>query len=323
MTDLYLIDAPVSKQVDAKNELFIQKIVSKSHPRHFNKDGSLRYNYDKLHYINNHSYIILTCSDHGDFQIIPSNHLKGGACPRCAKTSPDTIDDFIEKSNKIHKGFYDYSESVYKNTRTEIKIKCPKHGYFNQLARTHVLGGGCRACAGNNRLSNDYFITKSITQHGNKYDYSKVDYKSHSHKVTIICPYHGDFKQSPDSHMRGKGCDLCGQENQGWSKSAFKRACQNNNGLARLYVIKCSSDTEVFYKIGITSRPINHRFSGIDAMPYNYKVIYEIIKPCSDIWDLEVEILRAYYSHKYLPKISFGGCTECISSIDGIERYLG
>lgn len=56
------------------------------------------------------------------------------------------------------------------------------------------------------------FIEKAKTIHGNKYDYSKTDYIKSSEKIKIICPEHGMFLQTPNSHLSGKGCKLCGRE---------------------------------------------------------------------------------------------------------------
>lgn len=54
------------------------------------------------------------------------------------------------------------------------------------------------------------FILKAQGTHGNKYDYSKVNYVNSSTKVTITCSIHGDFEQRPASHVYGIGCKLCG-----------------------------------------------------------------------------------------------------------------
>ena len=51
-------------------------------------------------------------------------------------------------------------------------------------------------------------IAKSI--HGDKYDYSKVEYKDSKTKVIIICNKHGEFKQSPNKHLCNRGCPVCG-----------------------------------------------------------------------------------------------------------------
>lgn len=62
------------------------------------------------------------------------------------------------------------------------------------------------------RLTTDLFIEKAIVKHGNKYDYSKVDYKDAHTKVEIICPKHGSFWQEPCYHLWGSGCRACGYE---------------------------------------------------------------------------------------------------------------
>ena len=59
-------------------------------------------------------------------------------------------------------------------------------------------------------MTKENFIIKARKVHGDKYDYSKVVYKNNKTKVCIICPIHGEFWQTPDSHLRGCGCKLCG-----------------------------------------------------------------------------------------------------------------
>lgn len=58
------------------------------------------------------------------------------------------------------------------------------------------------------------FIDKAKSVHGNKYDYRKVDYVKAIIPIIIICLKHGDFFQSPNSHLAGKGCNKCGQESR-------------------------------------------------------------------------------------------------------------
>ena len=62
------------------------------------------------------------------------------------------------------------------------------------------------------------FIEKAKEIHGNKYDYSKVEYKNLRTKVCIICPKHGEFWQIPYSHLKGFGCSKCGHEKTNNSK---------------------------------------------------------------------------------------------------------
>jgi predicted nucleic-acid-binding Zn-ribbon protein len=55
------------------------------------------------------------------------------------------------------------------------------------------------------------FIEKAREIHGDKYDYSKVEYISTRQKVVIICPIHGEFLQLPSGHLTGYKCIKCGQ----------------------------------------------------------------------------------------------------------------
>lgn len=67
---------------------------------------------------------------------------------------------------------------------------------------------GCVYCGGKLKLTNKEIIKKFHEHHGNKYDYSLVNYKNLKTKIKIICPIHGIFEQTPDSH-KSKGCPLC------------------------------------------------------------------------------------------------------------------
>lgn len=60
------------------------------------------------------------------------------------------------------------------------------------------------------RLTTDEFIRKARKVHGDKYDYSKVKYVDAHTKVCITCNEHGDFGQTPNSHLNGSGCPVCG-----------------------------------------------------------------------------------------------------------------
>ena len=53
------------------------------------------------------------------------------------------------------------------------------------------------------------YIQEVKKVHGDKYDYSKVEYINSSTKVCIICPKHGEFWQRPHDHLYGRGCSEC------------------------------------------------------------------------------------------------------------------
>ena len=59
------------------------------------------------------------------------------------------------------------------------------------------------------RKTTEEFIAKAEQIHGARYTYSKVNYIDAKTKVIIICPIHGDFEQTPNNHLSGKGCKNC------------------------------------------------------------------------------------------------------------------
>jgi hypothetical protein len=66
-----------------------------------------------------------------------------------------------------------------------------------------------------NSSTKEEFIEKARRVHGDKFDYSKVNYTNNKTPVIITCPDHGDFLQRPDRHLFGAGCPECGKESNG------------------------------------------------------------------------------------------------------------
>jgi len=125
-----------------------------------------------------------------------------------------TKEEFIVKAKKIHGDKFDYTLVEYVNSKTKVKIVCPEHGIFKQSPNDHLSGYGCRDCqyiktSKLNKFTNETFKMKANEQHNNQYDYSLVDYNGYENKVKIVCPEHGDFKQTPHLHLSGAGCQLC------------------------------------------------------------------------------------------------------------------
>ena len=60
------------------------------------------------------------------------------------------------------------------------------------------------------KLTNNGFIDRAINVHGDRYDYSLVNYINSRTKIDIICPKHGEFSQNPNNHLNRKSkCPLC------------------------------------------------------------------------------------------------------------------
>jgi very-short-patch-repair endonuclease len=132
--------------------------------------------------------------------------------------------DFIERAKKVHGDKFDYSKVEYVNSNTKVCIICPIHGEFWQRPADHIRGVGCRLCYGNEKMTKETFIEKAIMVHGNKYDYSKVEYNGNKTKVCIICPIHGEFWQRPNDHLSGYACPYCGNNLKKTTKQFISEA---------------------------------------------------------------------------------------------------
>lgn len=137
-----------------------------------------------------------------------------------------TTESFIKEAKKIHGDKYDYSKTIYVKAKEKVIITCPKHGDFLQTPNSHLRGNGCPGCKSEStgqrcRSTKEYFISRSKKVHGDKYDYSKVNYIDNKTKVEIICPIHGSFFQFPGNHYR-HGCPHCKGNNISKSKTRSK-----------------------------------------------------------------------------------------------------
>ncbi len=115
------------------------------------------YNYRKVHYVNNHTKVIILCEKHGEFIQVPHAHTRGQGCPKCGGTNKLSKEDFLEKAIKIHGDKYDYSKVYYIDAHKKIKIICKTHGDYTQTPNNHLNRKGCPMCSnsrGENQISN-------------------------------------------------------------------------------------------------------------------------------------------------------------------------
>ncbi len=169
-----------------------------------------KYDYSSSNYLGANIKLKIICLLHGEFEQTPYNHVrKKQGCPKCSGNILLTTKIFIERAVLKHNNKYDYSLVNYINGDSKVKIICPSHGIFEQKAYNHLRGDGCLSCTGFKQLTNEDFIQKSIIIHGNKYDYSLVNYINQNTKVKIICPNHGEFLQNPNNHLNNNGCPIC------------------------------------------------------------------------------------------------------------------
>jgi len=121
-----------------------------------------------------------------------------------------------------------YYKFVYNGGKEKSIIICPVHGEFEMTPNAHLRGQGCPICgieatADKLRGNKEDFIKKAQEIHGDKYDYSKVNYVNYKTKVEIICKKHGPFLMTPCNHIQNQaGCPKCAHQ-QSKSEKEYKK----------------------------------------------------------------------------------------------------
>lgn len=218
-----------------------------------------------------------------------------------------TSEEAVEKFTAVHGGFYDYSEVVYTKMSEKVKVICPKHGPFYPVASNHAAGKGCKQCS---KLNNPAYANKPITKvisdfmevHGSKYTYIGVlDYVNSHTPIRMLCNLTGqDFYQTPSNHLSGKGCSCC-------SGSGF-----DTTRPAILYYL--SIDNGKAYKIGITNRTVQERYSSSELSRIKVLSIthYEV---GLNALDEETSIKNKFKTDKYKREpLLLSGNTELFST---------
>lgn len=261
----------------------------------FRKVHSNKYDYSKVIYKRVDKKVIITCPIHGDFSQTPNNHLRGQECAKCMNKYTLSTKEFIEKAKIVHGNTYDYSKVTYTHTHTKVIITCPIHGDFSQSPGAHLQGQGCAKCKFDIRRSNtDKFIKKANDIHNNKYDYSKVIYIDSTTEVIITCPVHGDFSQTPASHLQKHGCSNCAIENNGYKRTTYKDIP------TILYYLRVERENYyITYKIGITRKSVNERYKQ-ELSNCKITTLKETLYEDGVLaWDEELRIKREFKDFKY------------------------
>ena len=159
---------------------------------------------------------------------------------------------------------------------------------------------------------NQYFANEANEVHSDKYDYSKVNYTNKDLNVTIICPKHGEFEQIASNHKKGRGCPGCAEKGSKWYTNKA-----NWDKPSSCYLLHITGIGEEFWKVGITT-DMDRRLTMIKRESgYNVRV-QDLIKATAYdcYYNLEQPKLKSIKSQgsQYVPKIRFGGYTECFTA---------
>lgn len=244
-----------------------------------------RFTYENTIYTNSHKKVIINCKIHGDFEIAPTNHLSGnGGCKACSGR-PEINTNIMVKMLKEHFGKrYDYTKVDYNGVFSNITLICQQHGPFEKTPHNVFNSEGCPHCI--KYTFNDFF-DKAKKIHGNKYDYSLVNYTTTKDFVDIVCPKHGPFSQTPNRHLDGRGCPTCGIIANLLSNRAPTDPCN-------IYYLKLEYKGHNFWKIGITSKSLQTRFRLL--IKDNVEIVESNVQPTTIGCAIEAEskILKMY-----------------------------
>lgn len=218
---------------------------------------------------------------------------------------------FIEKAKAVHGDKYDYSKVNYLTNKIKVTITCTIHGEFEQTPNNHLKGKGCSICGvinrGNSKTKDlEQFIFEAKAIHGDKYDYSKTLYTKLKSKLTIICPIHGEFEQTPKSHLNGGGCrkcgrQICGDETRLTTEEFIKKSKQAHGdkyGYSKsIYVNSRTKVTIICPEHGEFEQNPKHHSSGV-ACPL-----------CNESkGEREIRLFLEQNKIKYIPQYKFADC---------------
>lgn len=172
-----------------------------------------KYSYDRVKYISDKKKVEIYCKAcRSYFFQTPHSHLSGLGCAKCGSNKKN-LEMFVADAIKTHDDKYDYSKVVYIDSKHKVTICCKTCGYvFDQTPNDHLRGYGCVECAGTRRKTQEEFVSLSKSIHGeNKFDYSRVNYRSMHKKVELGCKLCGEwFSVKPLNHIHCKnGCPGC------------------------------------------------------------------------------------------------------------------
>lgn len=180
-----------------------------------------RYDLSRVVYTGAHGKIEVVCASHGSFFPQAGNFAdRGSGCKKCGSVAfglQCRTDEalLMERFVEAHGDRFSYNGILYIDSVAHVRVVCPVHGEFIQRAFAHASGADCLRCRAP-VFDTESFILEARRVHGDKYDYSQVQFVRVSNLVEIVCPVHGVFKQRPDAHVSsGQGCRKC-------AKSGFK-----------------------------------------------------------------------------------------------------
>lgn len=237
-----------------------------------------KYTYDETNYINSTTKVIINCPNHGSFNIRPANLLHGQGCSKCSGVYRKNTIDFINESNIVHNGLYNYDDVNYLNNRTKVKIFCNKHGIFEQIPKDHLNGSGCNLC----KVSKgEMSIVNLLDILGIRYERNKIfdsckginngnlPFDFYINDIDLLIEYDGRQHFEPVIAFGGKESF----DKQVINDDIRNRWCLNNN----IEILRLSYNDGLYKSklISVLSKKYNYDFSRYIE---TYNTIYEYLR---------------------------------------------
>ena len=208
----------IGEKVRKDDEFFL----SKSKEVHGDK-----YDYSKSKYVLGAIPTVVICKEHGEFTILPSEHMRGSGCPACSRDNLFVKEDeFLRRVRKAHGDKYGLDDLGFTGLAEEVTPVCSVHGKFSIIAGNFAKGAGCKLCSVQElKYTTDSFIAKAKTVYEGMYSYEKTEFSGCRKNITVTCEKHGDFERLAFVFLQGHGCRQCKSENSLSGFRSDKPAC--------------------------------------------------------------------------------------------------
>ena len=207
----------------------MKKLTTKEFIKRASVKHNKVYDYSLVEYKKNSTKIIIICLKHGEFKQTPATHLRGYGCSKCRYDKLHNLhvltkEEYLKKIIEKHGEKFDYSLVNYQGMHKPVQLVCKEHGLLEKKAQAFLTQKtGCKQCGVKALIKNkkekfttEVFIKKSQLTWGSLYDYSLVSYQGEKKPITLICPIHGKFEVTPNTHLYSqRGCSSCTNVSKG------------------------------------------------------------------------------------------------------------
>ena len=289
-----------------------------------------RFDYSESEYITAHKTIKISCRKHGPLgeNMTPNKHLRrDGGCKGCKSDKAQKkyvmpIEAFMEIVKELQPTL-DYSNNKqFKNLHEDVTYFCSICGHMGERkALKAIAGQGCgsKECVSNKLSELKTYSKEHIVELANAvhrqghYSYVNSKYKGSRELMYIWCNYCSySFPQTPDAHINQQhGCPKCGDYIKVLGDVLPEITRKGIFVEGTLYIFHFYSETESFFKIGISRKP-SQRYRP-SKTPYDYELILELPIGMIEAIQHEQFILKEYSQYSYRPEQYFAGWTECLS----------